>query len=284
MPGLLGRRSATARHDGNMSDSRSARPARPRPSRRPQSAADGGTADAGRERRREARSAARSKTASGGTNPSSPSPSPAAPGPARQGGTPDGATASAGGRQTGSSGTQGRPRPRTTTSARTTTGARTTATRRPGPGRRGRAEDADTPRGKRTHPTLSFGGLTISVRLLGIAVLASVLAVMLVPSLFQWWRQEQDLRDITARVAAAEEHNADMRNQLDLWKDPDYIASQARSRLGYVLPGETQYTVVDPGTDQDGASQIAAAEPDGPARPWVQVLTASLSEADSPRE
>lgn len=115
-------------------------------------------------------------------------------------------------------------------------------------------------------------------------MVGAVLAGMLVPSLFQWWRQEQDLRDITARVAAAEQQNADMQHQLDLWNDPDYIASQARSRLGYVLPGETQYAVVDPGPDQADTSQIDAAEPQGPARPWVQVLSASLTEADAPRE
>jgi Septum formation initiator len=107
---------------------------------------------------------------------------------------------------------------------------------------------------------------------------------MLVPSLFQWWRQEQDLRDITARVAAAEQQNADMQHQLDLWNDPDYIASQARSRLGYVLPGETQYSVVDPGPDHADTSQIEAAEPQGPARPWVQVLSLSLTAADAPKE
>lgn len=132
--------------------------------------------------------------------------------------------------------------------------------------------------------TLSFGGLTVSIRLLGIGVVAAVLAGMLVPSLFQWWRQEQDLRDITARVAAAEQQNADMQHQLDLWDDPDYIASQARSRLGYVRPGETQYAVVDPGEGHADTSQVDPAQPQGPARPWVQVLALSLTEADAPRK
>ncbi len=118
------------------------------------------------------------------------------------------------------------------------------------------------------------------MRLLGIAVLAALLATMLIPSVYQAWRQDQDLRDITARVEAAQERNQSMQDQLDQWNNPDYIASQARSRLGYVKPGETQYAVTDPGPGQD-TSQVEAAQPEGPARPWVQVFATSLQEADA---
>ncbi len=111
-------------------------------------------------------------------------------------------------------------------------------------------------------------------------LLAGVLAFLLVPNLYDWWRQEQDYRDIRARVAAAEQRNANMREQLELWEDPEYIASQARARLGYVKPGETQYTVVDPGDDYLDQAQVSAAEVRGPARPWVQVVGILLREAD----
>lgn len=128
--------------------------------------------------------------------------------------------------------------------------------------------------------SFTFGGLEISMRFLSIALLAGVLAALLVPNLYDWWRQEQDLRDITARVAAAQERNAQMEEELALWNDPEYIASQARERLGYVKPGETQYTVVDPGKDYQDQAQVAAAADEGPARPWVQVVGILLTEAD----
>lgn len=70
---------------------------------------------------------------------------------------------------------------------------------------------------------------------------------MLVPSLYQWWQQERELAQIKTQVAEQQQKNADMQRQLDLWNDPDYISTQARERLGFVRPGETQYTVVDPG-------------------------------------
>lgn len=129
---------------------------------------------------------------------------------------------------------------------------------------------------------LSFGGLTVSVRVLGVVVMAALLAAFMVPTAYQAWRQDQDYRAITARVAAAETRNKEMRTQLELWDDPDYVASQARARLGYVRPGETQYAVTDPGPGHDSDAATQAAAPTGPARPWVQVFTASLAEADSP--
>ncbi|WP_165216210.1 septum formation initiator family protein [Schaalia sp. ZJ1691] len=128
------------------------------------------------------------------------------------------------------------------------------------------------------------GGLEISVRFLVVGMLAAVLGVLLIPNLVQWWNQEQDLRDIKARVAAAQERNKQMERDLDLWKNPDYIASQARERLGYVKRGETQYTVVDPGDDYQDEAQVNAAPDAGPARPWLQVVGILLHEADQPQE
>ncbi|WP_051125665.1 FtsB family cell division protein [Schaalia vaccimaxillae] len=126
----------------------------------------------------------------------------------------------------------------------------------------------------------SFGGLEISVRLLTVALLAGVLAVFLLPNVYDWWRQEQDYRDIQARVAAAQERNAAMEEQLELWQDPEYIASQARDRLGYVKKGETQYAVVDPGDDYQDDAQVSAALDEGPKRPWVQVVGILIQKAD----
>ncbi|PID98373.1 MAG: septum formation initiator [Actinobacteria bacterium] len=132
--------------------------------------------------------------------------------------------------------------------------------------------------------SISIGGLDISVRLLGIIILAGLLAAMLLPTVYQWWRQEQDYQDITVRVEAARERNAEMQRELDLWNDPAYVASQAHERLGYVKPGETQYSVVDPGPEFDDQSAVSAASPQGPARPWVQAFSALLAEADTPQQ
>ena len=141
--------------------------------------------------------------------------------------------------------------------------------------RRARRRDSKrTPR--ENAPVLSIGGLDVSTRLV------AILSVMLVPSLYQWWQQERELAQIKAQVAEQQKKNADMQRQLDLWSDPDYISTQARERLGYVRPGETQYTVVDPGPQYQDSAMAAAAAPTGPARPWVQQVAILVGKADQP--
>lgn len=129
---------------------------------------------------------------------------------------------------------------------------------------------------------LSIGGLDVSTRFVVVLTVAAILSVMLVPSLYQWWQQERELVQIKAQVAEQQQKNADMQRQLDLWNDPDYISTQARERLGYVRPGETQYTVVDPGPQYQDSALAAAAASTGPARPWVQQLAILVGKADQP--
>ena len=73
---------------------------------------------------------------------------------------------------------------------------------------------------------LSIGGLDVSTRLVVVIVVAAILSVMLVPSLFQWWQQERELVQIKSQVAEQQKKNADMQRQLDLWNDPDYISTR----------------------------------------------------------
>lgn len=142
----------------------------------------------------------------------------------------------------------------------------------------------DKERSQRVSEGKSFvlGGLEVSVRLLVASMLGVILAILLIPNVVAWWNQEREYRDIQAKVAAAQERNAEMTRELQRWQDPEYIASQARDRLGYVRRGETQYTVVDPGDDYQDQAQVNAAAEKGPARPWIQLLGIYLEEADQP--
>jgi hypothetical protein len=69
------------------------------------------------------------------------------------------------------------------------------------------------------------------------------------------------------------------RAELSSWQDPNYIKSQARERLHFVLPGERQYIVT--GTDitksQPQTTQIASQLPAG--APWYTKLIASVTES-----
>lgn len=171
--------------------------------------------------------------------------------------------------RTRAQGTQSSPSVRTTTRVRP---------EREAPGSRAQAAESTAKR-----PTsVSFGGIEISMRILGLILLGALLAMLLVPSFMQLWSQERELAAIKAKVQQTQADNDAKRQQLELWSNPQYIASQARERLGYVKPGETQYSVLDPGKDYQDQAQVAAAREAGPARPWMQVLSMTVEEADHP--
>jgi hypothetical protein len=66
-----------------------------------------------------------------------------------------------------------------------------------------------------------------------------------------------------------------------LWRDPEYIKSQARERLHFVLPGERQYIVTDSTSQstQEQSTLIADNVPDN--QPWYTRLIASITETGS---
>lgn len=128
----------------------------------------------------------------------------------------------------------------------------------------------------------SFGGLTISVRLLVTLVVVGILAVTLVPLGLQWIKQEQSYRSIVTEVAVAEQKANSLRQDLAAWDDEDFIAATARERLGYVRPGETQYVVTDAPEREEQAAEVEHNNLTGPPKPWMWQLAESLRDADLP--
>lgn len=66
------------------------------------------------------------------------------------------------------------------------------------------------------------------------------------PTLRLYMRQQAAERQINESIAAAEANIAELEREIALWNDPAYIQAQARDRLGYVMPGQTAYQVIDP--------------------------------------
>ncbi|WP_164737336.1 septum formation initiator family protein [Georgenia sp. SYP-B2076] len=125
---------------------------------------------------------------------------------------------------------------------------------------------------------------TISLRALGLFLVALVAFAVLAPTLRFAVNQQEQLRSLNARVSDARERNGDLERQLALWQDPQYVQAQARDRLGFVMPGEVPYVVVDPETITGGESeaQIEAAEraaDRAAATPWYLHVWGSVQVA-----
>lgn len=123
----------------------------------------------------------------------------------------------------------------------------------------------------------------MSIRVLVAGVVVMMLAIILVPLGLQYMEQEQAYRDVNAEVAAAEERNDQLAADLAAWDNENYVAAQARERLGYVRPGETQFILVDPPGDLEEQKPISAdSKHEGPAKPWMMVLAEAMQATDFP--
>ncbi len=171
-----------------------------------------------------------------------------------------------------------------------------TAPTRPGaPRSRSRGGPRTPPRGTRRAPApatatgaVQRGGtppsaaatLTWKAAVLIVVLLLS-LSVML-PSLRAYIRQEQQLAQLRADVAAVQGDIDDLDAELARWKDDAYVIAQARERLTYVFPGERPYRVVDPEfvTSVDPVTGEPVAPEVGPADPWFATLWGTMAPAE----
>ena len=80
-----------------------------------------------------------------------------------------------------------------------------------------------------------------------------------------------------ARVQALED-------QLRQLQDPAYVKGQARTRLHFVLPGETAYVVLTPSAAPlpAGRVDLTGATATGPEAPWYSQVWGSVKAADRP--
>ena len=101
---------------------------------------------------------------------------------------------------------------------------------------------------------------SLSLDLRFLAILASIViaAFMLAPDMQAYLDQRKRIADMEESIRLAEQELATALAERDRWRDPNYIRSQARDRLYYVLPGEVSYLVMnaDGFTDSDQAGTL----------------------------
>ena len=125
---------------------------------------------------------------------------------------------------------------------------------------------------------LRFGRRRTSNRVLALSAIFFVLALTIAPPVKHYFTQRAQISALKAELSADNTALQKAREELLLWQDPEYIKSQARERLHFVLPGERQYIVTDgeKNQQQNGTTKIASSLADG--QPWYARLIASISE------
>lgn len=124
------------------------------------------------------------------------------------------------------------------------------------------------------------GGLKrqgLSNRALILGVILFVLAVTLAPPLQHYFNQKAQINSLKSQLLDNQAMLDSAAKELALWNDPEYVASQARSRLHFVFPGERQYIVLneDSGDVTPDATKVSEQFPVG--IPWYSRLISSIT-------
>ena len=118
-----------------------------------------------------------------------------------------------------------------------------------------------------------------NARPLALIAIIFIFTLTLAPPIKNYFTQRAQISALKSQVESDRTALQKARAELSAWQDPDYIKSQARERLHFVMPGERQYIVT--GTDitksQPQTTQIAGQLPAG--APWYTKMIASVTES-----
>ena len=143
-------------------------------------------------------------------------------------------------------------------------------------------EDTEGLDAEPVRPQRPTGGVTWRLVVLVVTVLG--VALLLAQSLRIYFQQAQEIADVRADIARAEAEIAEQRDELERWQDPEYVRSQARSRLGWVMPGEIGYRVIGADGQPIDGSETLGDEEEVPTGPWYERMWRSVEVADMPVE
>jgi cell division protein FtsB len=125
---------------------------------------------------------------------------------------------------------------------------------------------------RRRHPLTSRAAV--------LALVVCALALALAYPLREYLSQRGEIAALERKTVEQERAVADLMLQRERWRDPAYVAAQARERLHFVRPGETAYVLLDPG---ETPARLAPKSAVAPERPWFSDLWASIDAADRPQ-
>lgn len=127
-------------------------------------------------------------------------------------------------------------------------------------------------------------GIAVPARILILAVVLLGAFVVTFPSLRGYLSQQAQYDSIVKELDQARATSTSLEAELAQWQDDDYVRSQARERLSYVMPGETTYVVIGAEQFEDEAEHSRTGAADGArARPWYETLQESVQEAGGTR-
>ena len=132
-----------------------------------------------------------------------------------------------------------------------------------------------------TAPVARSRAFGLTWRLIAMAVVVAVIALTLSQSLRVYFNQASQIAALRVQIDEENARIADLEDQIARWDDPAYVKAQARERLGWVMPGEVGYRVVDADGNPIGTDE-ALVVPEANDGQWWQDVWGSVVVADNP--
>jgi cell division protein FtsB len=120
----------------------------------------------------------------------------------------------------------------------------------------------------------------VRARFIAISVVIFIIAVTIAPPAQRYFTQRAQINAVEAEISNRKTRLAEAEIELQKWRDPNYVKSQARERLHFVLPGERQYIVLGVETEASSVQKQktpVATEQFGSA-PWYTKLISSIQQ------
>ena len=116
-------------------------------------------------------------------------------------------------------------------------------------------------------------------RPLALIAIIFIFTLTLAPPIKNYFTQRAQISALKSQVVSDRTALEQARAELSTWQDPNYVKSQARERLHFVMPGERQYIVTGSEITQaePQTTQVAKQLPEG--APWYTKLVASVTES-----
>jgi len=125
--------------------------------------------------------------------------------------------------------------------------------------------------------------MQITQRAVALLVVVGLLIISYVGSMRIYLDQQSDMATARTQIAERQATIAQLEDELSRWSDPSYIKTQARERLGWVVPGEVGYRVIGTdGTVVSGEVGSIKGNNDPANQAWYERIWSSVRTADQP--
>jgi len=123
----------------------------------------------------------------------------------------------------------------------------------------------------------------VTARFIAISVVIFIIAVTIAPPAQRYFTQRAQINAIEAELTSRKARLAEAEIELQKWRDPNYVKSQARERLHFVLPGERQYIVLGVETEESAneKKKTPVATRQFGSAPWYTKLISSIQQVAS---